>query len=48
MRTGVHLESVGFTAEEPLILLAVFALGCAAGLIPAVTAYRVDVARTLD
>jgi putative ABC transport system permease protein len=48
MRTGVRLESVGFLAEEPLILLAVFGLGCAAGLIPAITAYRVDVAGSLD
>jgi hypothetical protein len=35
-------------AEEPLLLAALLAIGCAAGVVPALTAYRLDVAKGLD
>jgi putative ABC transport system permease protein len=47
-RAGVRLEAVGLITEEPLLLAALFAIGCAAGVVPALTAYRLDVAKGLD
>lgn len=47
-RAGVRLEGGGPAPEEPLLVLALFAAGCAAGVLPAVHAYRVDVARGLE
>jgi len=47
-RTGVRLASVGFMAEEPLLLGGLFLIGCVAGVVPALTAYRLDVAKGLD
>lgn len=46
-RAGVRFETT-FLAQEPLIVAAIFLLGCAAGVIPALTAYRVDVVRNLE
>ncbi len=47
-RTGVLLNGVGMLPEEPMILLLLFAAGCVAGVVPAWTTYRVDVARALE
>ena len=47
-RAGIRFEDAGLIAAEPLILAAIFVLGCAAGVIPALTAYRVDVATSLQ
>jgi putative ABC transport system permease protein len=46
-RAGVRLEGFTLAPEEPLLLLALLAAGCAAGVLPAVHAYRIDVARGL-
>ncbi|MHC4492644.1 MAG: ABC transporter permease [Planctomycetota bacterium] len=45
---GVRLAGVGFMTEELLLLGALFLIGCAAGVVPALTAYRLDVAKGLD
>ncbi|MHC4577425.1 MAG: ABC transporter permease [Planctomycetota bacterium] len=47
-RAGVRLESPGLLPEEPLLLAALFAVGCLAGIVPALTAYRIDVAKGLE
>lgn len=47
-RAGVRLEAIGLVAEEPLLLGALLVVGCAAGVVPALTAYRLDVAKGLD
>jgi len=47
-RAGVRFESVGLLAGEPLLLLALAGVGCLAGIVPAMRAYRVDVAESLE
>jgi len=47
-RAGVTLRGAGMHPGEPWILLAMFAAGCTAGLLPAAAAYRIDVARALE
>jgi len=47
-RAGIRLGSLGLLPEEPLLILALVAIGCLAGTVPALTAYRVDVARGLE
>jgi len=46
-RAGVRLDSLGVAAQEPLLLLILFVVGCAAGIAPALRAYRTDVAADL-
>jgi len=48
-RTGIRLDTAaGLLAAEPAVVAAIIAMGCAAGVIPALTAYRTDVARGLS
>jgi putative ABC transport system permease protein len=47
-RAGVRLEGVGMLPEEPLLIGALFLVGCVAGIVPGLTAYRVDVVRGLE
>jgi putative ABC transport system permease protein len=47
-RAGVRLEGTGLLPWEPLLVAALFAVGCVAGLVPGLTAYRVDVVRGLE
>ena len=47
-RAGVRFEGAGLLPQEPLLLAALVGLGCVAGVLPAMSAYRVDVARALE
>jgi putative ABC transport system permease protein len=47
-RAGVRFEAAGLLPHEPLFVLVLVGLGCVAGVLPAMSAYRVDVARALE
>jgi len=47
-RGGIRIDGLGLTPPEPPLILALLALGLLAGLLPAMAAYRIDVARGLD
>jgi len=47
-RAGVRLDGFAFAADEAVLVAALVLVGIAAGTIPALRAYRTDVARGLD
>ncbi len=47
-RGGIRIDGLALTPPEPPLILALVALGLLAGLLPAMAAYRIDVARGLD
>jgi len=47
-RGGIRVESFGLSATEAWVVPVLVLVGCAAGLLPALRAYRIDVAAALD